>query len=82
MIRHFLCHMINLLCPFRRYNHPIRLNQDFQLDSIWWQELLEMWDEPSFIPMLTWAPTQISKSHQDAAGSLGYSHWFSGAWSD
>ena len=30
--------MINLLCAFRRDDHPIHLNQEFFLDLAWWQE--------------------------------------------
>ena len=33
--RSFLCRMINLLCAFRRDDHPIRLNQEFFLDLAW-----------------------------------------------
>lgn len=84
--RTFLRRMINLLCAFRRDDHPIRLNQEFRRDLTWWRELFQTWDGLSFFCMPTWAPLPDFQVSSDAAGSLGYgaifkSHWFSGAWS-
>ena len=59
--RTFLHHMINLLCAFRRDDHPIRLNQEFQWDLTWWHELFQSWDGLSFFQMSQWAPCPISK---------------------
>ena len=39
--RSFSRRMINLLCAFRRNDHPIRLNQEFFLDLAWWQEFFQ-----------------------------------------
>ena len=39
--RTFLRRMINLLCAFRREDHPIRLNQEFRQDLTWWRELFQ-----------------------------------------
>ena len=78
--------MINLLCAFRRDDHPIRLNQEFRLDLTWWQELFHSWDCLNFSCMPTWAPPPDFQVSSDAKGSLGFgaifkSHWFCGAWS-
>ena len=40
--RTFLRRMIDLLCAFRRDDHPMRLNQEFRLDLAWWQELFHL----------------------------------------
>ena len=84
--RTFLRRMINLLCAFRRDDHPIRLNREFQQDLTWWQEPFQTWDGLSFFCMPTWAPLPDLQVSSDASGSLGYgaifkSHWFCGAWS-
>ena len=84
--RTFLRRMINLLCAFRRDDHPIRLNQEFRRDLTWWRELFRTWDGLSFFCMPTWAPLPDFQVSSDASGSLGYgaifkSHWFCGAWS-
>ena len=78
--------MINLLCTFRRDDHPIRLNQEFHRDLTWWQELFRSWEGLSFFLMPTWAPLLDFQVSSDAAGSLGYgaifnNQWFFGAWS-
>ena len=39
--RSFSRRMSNLLCAFRRNDHPIRLNQEFFLDLAWWQEFFQ-----------------------------------------
>ena len=84
--RTFLRRMINLLCAFQRDDHPIRLNKEFRLDLLWWQELFQVWDGLSLFLTPTWAPIPDFQVSSDAAGSLGYGaifegHWFSGSWS-
>ena len=84
--RTFLRRMINLLCAFQRDDHPIRLNREFRLDLLWWQELFRVWDGLSLFLTPTWAPIPDFQVSSDAAGSLGYGaifqcHWFSGSWS-
>ena len=39
--RSFLCRMMNLLCTFRHYHHPIGLNQEFQQNPTWLRELCQ-----------------------------------------
>ena len=84
--RTFLRRMINLLCTFRRDDHPIRLNQEFHRDLTWWQELFRSWEGLSFFLMPTWAPLPDFQVSSDASGSLGFgaifnNQWFFGAWS-
>jgi len=83
--RSFLRRMINLLCAFRRHDHPIRLNQEFFLDLAWWREFFQSWDGCSFLQYPQWAPLPDFEVSSDASGALGYGavfqgHWFSGAW--
>ena len=75
--------MVNLLCTFRRNDHPIRLNQEFHRDLTWWRELFQSWEGLSFFLMPTWAPLPDFQVSSDAAGSRGYgaifyNQWFSG----
>jgi len=84
--RTFLRRMINLLCAFRRDDHPIRLNQEIYRDLTWWRDLFRTWDGLYFFCMPTWAPLPDFQVSSDAAGTLGYgaisnSQWFYGAWS-
>ena len=77
--------MINLLCTFRRDDHPIRLNQEFHRDLTWWRELFQSWDGLSFFFMPAWAPLPDLQVSSDAAGSLGFGaifniQWFLGEW--
>ena len=77
--------MINLLCTFRRDDHPIRLNQEFHRALTWWRELFQSWDGLSFFLMPAWAPLPDFQVSSDAAGSLGFgaifnSQWFYGGW--
>ena len=69
--RTFLRRMIDLLCAFRRDDHPIRLNQEFRRDLTWWRELFQTWDGLSFFCTPTWAPLPDFQVSSDAAGSLG-----------
>ena len=78
--------MINLLCTFRRDDHLIGVNQEFQRDLTWWHELFQSWDGLSFFLMLQSAPLHDFQVSSDASGSLGYgaifnTQWFFGAWS-
>ena len=77
--------MINLLCTFRRDDHPIRLNQEFHRALTWWRELFQSWDGLSFFLMPAWAPLPDFQVSSDAACSLGFgaifnSQWFYGGW--
>ena len=56
--------MINLLCTFRRDDHPIRLNWVFHLDLTWWWELFQSWDGLSCLLMLLGPLSLTSKSRQ------------------
>ena len=62
--RTFLRRMINLLCAFRREDHPIRLNQEFRRDLTWWRELFQTRDGLCFFCMPTWALSWTFRSHQ------------------
>ena len=76
------------MSAFRSYNHPIRLNRDFNLELAWWREFFCSWNGLSFLLNPHWAPLtymyfQVSS---DAAGSIGYGaiferEWFAGSWS-
>ena len=83
--RTFLRRMINLLCVFRRDDHPIRLNREFFLDLTWWRELFCSWNGCSFLQYPYWAPLPDFEVSSDASGALGYGalfqrHWFSCSW--
>ena len=43
--------MINLLCTFKRDDHPIPLKQEFRLHLTWWRNLLQKGDGLSFFLM-------------------------------
>ena len=83
--RTFLRRMIDLLCCFRKRDHPIRLNAEFHLDLQWWLQFLSTWNGVYF-----WLFPGLSASHDlevtsDASGSLGFGayfreEWFSGSW--
>ena len=78
--------MINLLCSFRRDDHPIRLNQEFCLDLTWWHKLFQSWDGLSYFLMPEWALLPGIQVSSDTAGTLGYgtifnNQWFCGSWS-
>ena len=82
--RSFLRRMINLLCAFRRDDHPIRLNQEFVYDLAWWEEFFQSWNSCSFLQYPQWTPLPDFEVSSDASGALGYrtvfqGHWFSGA---
>ena len=84
--RTFLRRMINLLCTFRRDDHPICLNQEFHLDLTRWRDLFHRWDGLSFFLMPDWAPLTEFQFSSDAAGTLGYGaifhhQWSRGSWS-
>ena len=84
--RTFLRRMIDLLCTFRRDDHPIRLNQEFHLDLTWWRKLFHRWDGLSFFLTPEMGPLPDFQVSSDAAGTLGYGaifqhQWFCGPWS-
>ena len=77
--------MIDLLCCFRKRDHPIRLNTEFHLDLQWWFQFLSSWNGVAFwlFPGMAAAPALVVTS--DASGSLGFGiyfrgEWFSGSW--
>ena len=76
----FLCCMIDLLCCFRRRNHPIRLNAEFHLDVLWWHDFLSTWHGMSFWLFPGMSAASDLEVTPDAAGSLGFGAFFSGAW--
>ena len=78
--RTFLCRMIDLLCCFRKKDHPIRLNREFQLDLQWWHQFLSSWNGVGFwlYPGMT-ATTDLEVT-SDAAGSIGFGAYFYGQW--
>ena len=85
--RTFLRRMIDLLCAFRRDDHPLRLNQEFRQDLTWWQELFHSWEGLSFFLTPNWTPLPDFLVASDAAGALGYGaifngHWFFGSWTE
>ena len=83
--RTFLRRMIDLLCCFRRKDHPIRLNSEFHLDLLWWHQFLSQWHGVSFWLFPGLLPAADMEVSSDAAGSLGYGaflegFWFAGSW--
>ena len=83
--RTFLRRMIDLLCCFRRRDHPIRLNREFHLDLRWWHQFLADWHGVSFWLFPGLLPEADVEVSSDAAGSLGYGaylkgQWFAGSW--
>lgn len=78
--------MIDLLCCFRRKDHPIRLNNQFHLDLQWWRKFLSDWHGVSFWLFPGLSPEADIELSSDEAGSLGYGAflrglWFTGSWS-
>ena len=85
--RTFLRRMIDLLCCFRKRDHPIRLNQEFRLDLEWWHTFLSSWNGVSFWLFPGMSPPSDAEVVSDASGSLGFGAylsgaWFSGSWAD
>ena len=78
--RTFLRRMIDLLCCFRRRDHPIRLNHEFKLDLQWWQQFLSSWHGVGFwlFPGMS-AATDLEVT-SDAAGSVGFGAYSQGQW--
>lgn len=66
--------MINLLCSFRKKDHPIRLNREFHLDLLWWHQFLSQWHGVIF-----WLFPGLLPG-ADAVGSLGYGAFLKGSW--
>jgi len=58
--RTFLWSTIDLLCCFRKRDHPIRLNTEFHLALQGWQEFLLSWQNKWFSG--SWDPLQASHS--------------------
>ena len=83
--RTFLCRMIDLLCCFRRRDHPVCLNREFHLDLLWWRQFLEDWHGVSFWLFPGLLPEADVEVSSNAAGKFGYSaymkgHYFAGPW--
>ena len=78
--RAFLCGMIDLLCCFRTKDHPIRLNQEFHCDLLWWHQFLDQWHGVSYWLFPGLSPTMDLEISLDAAGSLGFGAFFQGQW--
>ena len=78
--RTFIRRMINLLCCFRRGDHPIRLNQEFQLDLQWWHECLDSWHGVRFWLYPGMDSATDLEVTSDAAGSVGFGAYFRGMW--
>ncbi|XP_068691526.1 uncharacterized protein [Montipora foliosa] len=81
----FLRRMIDLLCCFRRRDHPIRLNREFHLDLLWWHQFLEDWHAVSFSLFPGLLPEADIEVSSDAAGAFGYGaymkcQWFAVSW--
>ena len=70
--RTFVRRMIDLLCCFRRNDHPIRLNKEFQLDLYWWQQFVRGWNGVSFWLFRGLGPIIDVEVTSDAAGSVGF----------
>lgn len=70
--RTFLRRMIDLLCCFRKRDHPIRLNKEFHLDLCWWHQFLSQWHRVSFWLFPGLSPEADMEVSSDAARSLGY----------
>ena len=83
--RSFLRRMIDLLRCFRRRDHPIRLNSEFQLDLQWWHQFLSSWNGVYFWLFPGMSATPDLEVTLDASGSLGFgayfrNKWFTGSW--
>ena len=78
--RTFLHRMIDLLCCFRRRDHPIRLNHEFRLDLEWWHTFLSSWNGVSFWLFPGMSPPADVEVVSDASGSLGFGAYLNGAW--
>lgn len=78
--RTFIRRMLDLLCCFRSPAHPIRLNQEFRLDLMWWHTFLGPWNGVSFwfFPGMSSEPSLEVCS--DASGAIGYGAIFKGKW--
>ena len=83
--RTFLRRMINLLCAFRSRDHPIRLNVEFRLDSLWWIQFIEEWNGTNFFLLPGLMPVADLFVTSDPAGAIGYGalyrqQWFNQQW--
>ena len=83
--RTFVRRMIDLLCCFRKPDHPIRLNCEFRRDLDWWHTFISSWNGVSFwlypgVPVVS--DVEVVS---DASGAIGYGafynrEWFNGVW--
>ena len=72
--------MIDLLCCFRKRDHPIRLNKEFHLDLCWWHQFLSQWHGVSFWLFPGLSPEAGMEVSSDAARSLGYGAFLKDCW--
>lgn len=79
VLRTFLRRMIDLLCGFRRHDHPISLNGEFRKDLQWWIDFVEDLNGPNFflLPALVMADLHVTL---DAAGAIGYGAFYQRQW--
>ena len=78
-------HMIDLICSFRRDDHPIHLYSEFKLDLQWWHQFLSSWHGFYFWLFPGMSATPDLEVTSDASGSLGFGasfqgEWFNGSW--
>ena len=78
--RTFLHRMIDLLRCFRKHDHPIRINSEFQLDLQWWYQFLNSWHGVYFWLFPGMSATPDLEVTLDASGSLGFGAYFQGLW--
>ena len=76
--RTFLHRMIDRLCCFQTKDHPVRLNQEFHRDLLWWHHFLDQWHGVSFWLFPGLSPATDLQVSSDAAGSLGFWAFFKG----
>ena len=76
--RTFLCRMTDLLCCFRRKDHPVRLNREFHLDLLWWHQFLKDWHGVSFWLFPGLLPEADVEVSSDVAGKFSYGAYMKG----
>ena len=59
-------------------NHPIRLNQEFQRNLLWWHHFLDQWHGVNFWLFPGLSPATDLEVSSYAAGSLGFGAFFKG----
>ena len=82
--RPFVCRMIDLAATHKLLDHPIRLNQDFRSDLLWWHLFLDTWNGVSCLQSHIKSPPNITL-YTDASGNWGCGaieppFWFQYQW--